>query len=254
VVGGANVNDCPASNSQLVLTSTQLTIQNQFSPNNINVRATIDPNPGGVIGNFQVRQADQVAATTIASNNGVMIVRAGNNNNSYSAAGAFAVAGSLGTFAGAALTANSFTHNGFRQDGAPFRRGTTVTPWYLECQSGVEETVQDCGAIPTYVLGVAQVSTTPNANSVLVITSGEVPISCSGGCVIGHTVCAGAAAGQVTDSGGTGPCSTGFLVGVVNRIAGTYRFPDNNLSSAASISFDQALSANLPAIVLLGRK
>jgi hypothetical protein len=84
--------------------------------------------------------------------------------------------------------------------------------------------------------------------------AGEVPVNSSNAAVVGHTVCAGATAGQVTDSGGTGACTTGFMVGVVNRISGTYILPENTSNNANGAGTNVSLSATLPSIILLGRK
>jgi len=219
------------------------------------IRGTADTSAGARTGFFVIRQGDQT--TTVAnvpqSVMGPMMIRAGNNSAPVTVDNAVTRAGTLALFAGAGFPGGAA--NGFLQEGAPFY-GTpgTSTQWHLQCQAGAEQAVANCSATPAYVLGVAQAIT---ATSVAVIYGGEVPISCPGGCTLGHTVCAGSTASVVTDSGGTGVCTTGFLLGVVNRTSGDYNLPNNaanGLGSGPDINVPVALSATLPSVVIISRK
>lgn len=92
-----------------------------------------------------------------------------------------------------------------------FLKGATVTLYNLLCSSGVDMTVTDCGANPQNWLGVALTTT----SSVSVAFEGLTLVNSSNATTIGHTVCAGATAGKVTDSGGITACVLGTQVGIV---------------------------------------
>lgn len=112
-------------------------------------------------------------------------------------------------------------------------KGTTVTQWNLQClQSAMK--VQDCGASPTNILGVAEVA---NSNTVQMTQDGQIPINASAGVTVGDTVCAGSTAGKVTDSGGTASCtnSQGIQLGIVIATAGTWKLGDGTSFTATAI-------------------
>jgi hypothetical protein len=259
LITGTGPNTCPAV-VNIAATNVSLGIGANNSPIDTFIRGNGDTSANARNGAFVIRQGDQ---TGIGLQNGPlaihgpMMVRAGNNGLPLStppSGNAGTQAGSLALYAGAGLGGPGAAANGMLQIGEVFYGTTTnSTLWHLQCQAGADQAVQNCGATPAYILGVAQNITT---NTVLVIFDGEVPVSCSGaGCTLGHTVCAGAAAGMVTDSGGTGPCTTGFLVGVVNRTTGTYALADNtNVGGASNTNLSVTLDANTAAIILISRK
>ena len=110
--------------------------------------------------------------------------------------------------------------------GQAFKQGTgSHTQWTLQCLDGTnQQTANDCGASPTSFLGVTDAHT---GSSVQVHTPPSItPIVASSAVTLGHTVCAGTTAGDVTDSGGTSPCSTGITVGVVVATSGAWTFAD----------------------------
>lgn len=122
-------------------------------------------------------------------------------------------------FRGGASTATTGVH-GLTWFAEPYFKGTTVTLWNLQCESA-SMTVADCGASPTTVIGIASNATTP----IFVVAYGTSPVNASAAVTLGHTVCAGTTAGQVTDSGGLTACTLGTEVGVVMAVAGTYNLP-----------------------------
>jgi hypothetical protein len=137
-------------------------------------------------------------------------------------------AGSVQVEAGGSSSNGS---NGLVQVVPSFAKGTTVTAGNLECFSSAM-TVADCGASPTNVIGVAQ--GTVSASPISVVTGGEVVVNSSNAATVGHTVCAGSTAGQVTDSGGTAACTLSTGIGVVAAISGTWTLPDGSSAAASS--------------------
>jgi len=119
----------------------------------------------------------------------------------------------------------------------------TVTQWFLQCPTASAMTVTNCAASPPVVVGVAM-----HASAVAVdvaVQESEIPIAADAAVTVGHTVCAGATAGKVTDSGGTLPCTTGRTIGHVIAITGTWpTFPDGTAFPT--------LSSTLP-LVKIGR-
>lgn len=98
------------------------------------------------------------------------------------------------------------------------------TQWNLQCPSGVSFTVNDCGAFPQNWLGVADIVGAFGISVSIHVIPSETPVNASAAVIVGHTVCAGATAGKVTDSGGTIGCTNaqGTTVGIVLAIAGTW--------------------------------
>lgn len=173
------------------------------------------------LGSVIVRGADQGSAAGSASVAGQVYIRGGN-----SAAASGGTAGSTEIAAGentgganpGLLTAvQAYTWS-----------VTSPTQYYLQCPSAVgAKAVADCGASPGNWIGVAQSVSARAVN--VIVPPFEAPIAASAGVTLGHTVCAGATAGEVTDSGGTGPCAPnqGTTVGVVEDIgSATYYFGD----------------------------
>jgi hypothetical protein len=107
------------------------------------------------------------------------------------------------------------------------RGAGSFTQWNLICfDPTYRQQAVPCGASPTNFLGVTDfVGTT--AVQVHVRPS-QTPINASAAVTLGHTVCAGSTAGQVTDSGGTVGCTAaqGITVGRVIATGGFYSLPD----------------------------
>lgn len=101
-----------------------------------------------------------------------------------------------------------------------FFGGGTNTLWNLQCESAAM-TVNDCGASPTTVIGIAANATSP----IVTVTYGVSPVNASAAVTLGHTVCASSTAGKVTDSGGLTACTLGTEVGIVMAVSGTYNLP-----------------------------
>lgn len=101
--------------------------------------------------------------------------------------------------------------------GNGFLAGATVTQWNWE-HITASFTVQDAGTTATDGFCVASNATSP----VYCIQEGLSPINATAAVTLGHTVCTGATAGKVTDSGGIGACTLGSQVGVVVATSGTY--------------------------------
>ena len=116
--------------------------------------------------------------------------------------------------------------------GSAYVKGATVTAFNLECESAAM-TITDCGALPTNWIGIAEVV---NSNTAQVMTLSQEFVNASAAVTLGHTVCAGSTAGQVTDSGGTGTCaySQGHQVGVVMAVAGTWTLYDGTTATAST--------------------
>jgi energy-converting hydrogenase Eha subunit C len=110
-----------------------------------------------------------------------------------------------------------------------YAQSGTVTQWNLECFTGTAKTVSDCAASPVNIAGVALSKSGAIQVAVAEMYS-DIPINASAAVTIGHTVCAGSTAGQVTDSGGTANCTVatqGVTIGTVVATSGTWTaFPD----------------------------
>lgn len=128
---------------------------------------------------------------------------------------------------------------GVGNSGNGYFAGATVTQWNLQ-HITASWTVQDSAANAADAIGVATNAATP----VLVIQNGNVPINASAAVTIGHTVCTGATAGKVTDSGGVAACTLGTSVGVVVATSGTYTVGSGTTTTSV------VLSTTLPLIAL----
>ena len=115
-------------------------------------------------------------------------------------------------------------HQGLLITTLSYVKGATNTQWNLQCGQSTQMQAQDCGASPTNILGVEEGAHT---STIVVANTGQVPINASAAVTLGHTVCAGSTAGEVTDSGGTGSCPAGqVMVGTVVATSGTWGYPD----------------------------
>jgi hypothetical protein len=112
-----------------------------------------------------------------------------------------------------------------------FHVGATATTGNIECFASQMQ-VQDCGASPTNVVGIlqGQASTSP----VTVVLQGMAVVNSSNSATVGHTVCAGSTAGEVTDSGGTSACTLSTGIGIVAATSGTWTLPDGSSAAASS--------------------
>jgi hypothetical protein len=176
-----------------------------------------------LLGSVIMRGADQGSAAGSASVAGQVYIHGGNNA---------AISG--GTAGSAEIAAGENTggaNPGLLTAVQAYTWSlTSPTQYYLQCPSSVgAKAVGDCGALPGNWIGVAK-SVSSRAVDVIVPPF-EAPIAASAGVTLGHTVCAGPTAGEVTDSGGTAPCSSvqGTTVGVVEDIgSATYYFGDGS--------------------------
>jgi hypothetical protein len=188
----------------------------------------------GVLGQGIFRGGDQTGTGGAFSGGGSALIRGGNN----AATNAGSEAGSVEIAPGMSNGATQGQQGLLILSDFYVKGGGTSTQWNLQCIVGTTAmTVNDCGATPPLIQGVAaQV----NANTVLTHTlSSQTPVNASAAVTVGDTVCAGATAGVVTDSGGTGQCTTGITVGNVLAVSGTYFLP---------ITGSVTLSTTLPLI------
>jgi hypothetical protein len=212
-------------------------IQSSTNPGIMYIQSGTD-NTTTSIGLMTVRGGD-ITGGSSAVNAGNNWIRAGNDasTSTSSAAGTVelssgAATGSTPGLQGLALIVESYAQTG------------TVTQWNLECFTGTAMTVDDCGASPTNIAGVA-LSKSGSVQVNVAAPPSEIPINASAAVTIGDTVCAGSTAGKVTDSGGTSPCTSGITVGTVVAISGSWpSFPDGT-------SFP-SLSTTLPLVRLTG--
>jgi hypothetical protein len=181
-----------------------------------------DASSSSALGNITVRGADQSGTGGASSAGGGAYLRGGNN----AATNAASEAGSL-IFSPGMSTGATQGEQGILMIHQPFVKGATVTMWNLECFTAAM-TVADCGANPGNIAGVAHYVGT---NTVLIHAwDSESPVNASAAVAVTHTVCAGATAGEVTDSGGTAACTAlqGIQVGIVIAVAGTWNLPDGS--------------------------
>jgi len=181
-----------------------------------------DASGNAALAGTTLRGANQTGAGGSSSQGGSVLITGGAN----AATNAASVGGSVMLKAGNSTGATSTGLPGLLTTLEPYLQGTTVTQWNLQCTSATAMTVADCGASPSNIVGVAfHLNTTVSVQ--VAVSESETPVNASAAVTVGHTVCAGTTAGQVTDSGGTGPCTTGRTVGMVLAISGTWpTFPD----------------------------
>ena len=172
-------------------------------------------NAGG--GTF--KGASILATGTSASTAGYGFLTGGNNSSTAVAN----LAGTVEVLAGQATGTSNAAHQGLHIFSGSWLKGTTVTAWNLQCSGATAETTQDCAASPANIIGVAA---NVGTIAVSVYDAGDSPINASAAVTVGDSVCAGTTAGKVTDSGGTGACSTGLTVGHVKAVSGAWTFPD----------------------------
>lgn len=179
------------------------------------------------------------------------LITAGNNQ----ASNLPSMAGGVEIIPGASTNATQGLQ-GLISLGPVYVKGTTVTLWNLQCESA-SMTVADCAATPNNWVGVAE---QVNTNTIQLFSTGQTFINASAAVTLGHTVCAGLTAGQVTDSGGTATCTNaqGSTVGIVMAVGGAWTLPDGTTVTATTtlplIQFNAAsrLSAGATTFDLLG--
>lgn len=204
---------------------------------NLTYGAGQDTNANNKLGSATVRGGNVNGSGGAASSGGDVVVTGGSNvaTNAASQGGNVAIIPGPSTGATQGL-------QGWLEIFHYYVKGATVTQWNGQCESA-SATVTDCGASPANgVIGVAQ---TVNTNTVLVkVAPSQSPINASAAVTLGHTVCWGSTAGQVTDSGGTAPCtnSQGAQAGIVMQVAGTKTLTDGTTV---------ALSTTLPLVAMI---
>jgi hypothetical protein len=231
VVGGG-AGACPTTQNTLQLAAN--TYENFVQSTATTFEGGSDGSSLGVLGQGIFRGGDQTGAGGAFSGGGSALIRGGNN----AATNAGSEAGSVEIAPGMSNGATQGQQGLLILSDFYIKGGGTSTQWNLQCIVGTTAmTVNDCGATPPLIQGVAaQV----NANTVLTHTlASQTPVNASAAVTVGDTVCAGATAGVVTDSGGTGQCTTGITVGNVLAVSGTYFLP---------ITGSVTLSTTLPLI------
>lgn len=186
-----------------------------------------DASANSALGKARVRGADQTGTGGASSQGGGAVVRGGNNaaTNAASQAGSVEITPGKSTGSTQGLQGLLTFNNVF------VKGGGTSTQWNLQCFTAAM-TVNDCAASPTSIAGVAD-SVGTNTVETHILGS-ETPINASAAVTAGHTVCAGTSAGQVTDSGGTAPCTTGFTVGIAIAVAGSWTLGDGATFTATT--------------------
>lgn len=185
-----------------------------------------DASANSALGGVTVRGANQTGAGGASSAGGGALVSGGSN----AASNTSSVAGSAEISAGQSTNATT-GQQGLMISTVSYAKGTTSTQWNLQCAQSTAMQTQDCGATPTTIIGVAE---SVGTNSVTVVYDGQTPINASAAVTLGHTVCAGSTAGQITDSGGTAACTSGATVGTVEATSGTWTYPDGTSFTAST--------------------
>jgi hypothetical protein len=205
------------------------TVENTISTTGTVFQGGQDASSAAALGGGTLRGADETGAGGAGSAGGSGIIRGGNN----AATNAASQAGSVEIIPGSSTGATQGLQGLLAISESYVKGGGTSTLWNLQCiVTTTAMTVNDCGASPSTVLGVAlQI----NANTVLIHTVGsQTPINASAAVTVGDTVCAGTTAGKVTDSGGTGPCTVGFTAGTVLAVSGTWNLPISGSVTAST--------------------
>jgi hypothetical protein len=168
------------------------------------------------------RGGDQTGAGGASSTGGGALVRGGNN----AATNASSQAGGIELLTGSSTGATQGLQGPFIAGIDYVKGGGTSTLWNLQCGTGSAMTVNDCGASPNNILGVAEAV---NSNTVVTLFGeGQTFVNASAAVTLNHTVCAGSTAGKVTDSAGTATCTNtqGETVGIVVATSGAWTLPD----------------------------
>ncbi len=190
-----------------------------------------DTSANSVLGSVTVRGANQTGTGGATSAGGGVLLEGGTN----AATNAASQGGSVQLLPGSS-TSGTVGLQGLLVQTVPYKQGATVTQWNLECESA-SLTVQDCGATPNNWIGIAELKVaTTTATVQVAVSPSQVPINASAAVTLGHTVCAGSTAGQVTDSGGTSTCSNtqGSTIGIVMATSGTWTYPDGTSFTAST--------------------
>jgi hypothetical protein len=211
------------------------TVQNFVTTASTIYQGGQDVSANAVLGSATSRGADETGAGGATSAGGSVTIRGGNN----AATNAASQGGSVEIIPGQSTGATQGLQGLLAISESYVKGGGTSTLWNLQCLVGTSAfTINDCGASPNTVLGVALAV---NANTVLIHTIGsQTPINASAAVTVGDTVCAGVTAGQVTDSGGTAPCTVGFTVGTVLAVSGTWNLPiSGNVTATTTLPIIQ---------------
>jgi hypothetical protein len=208
-----------------------------------------DASANSALGGATFRGANQTGAGGATSAGGGVFVEGGTN----AATNAASQGGSVEIFPGASTGATQGLQ-GLSVHGTIYvKGGGTSTLWNLQCLvAATAMTVNDCPATPETWLGVAEIV---GSNTVQMVKPGsQIPINASAAVTLGHTVCAGSTAGQITDSGGTATCTNaqGSEVGIVVATAGAWTLPDGTSFTATTtlplIQMTLAVRASLGAV------
>lgn len=147
-------------------------------------------------------------------------------------------AGSIEIIAGSSNNSGTNGQQGLIENLEQFPKDSgTATQFDLACLTATgTKTAQNCGVSPTAIAGVIYLQFgTGTPVLTLAVPPSEITINASAAVTVGHTVCAGTTAGEVTDSGGTGACPAGqLLVGSVEAITGSWTLPDGTVLTASS--------------------
>jgi hypothetical protein len=172
--------------------------------------------------------ANETGAGGASSQGGGALVEGGTN----AATNAASQGGGVELLAGASTGATQGLQ-GLVLWGDVYVTASTSTQWDLACFSAAM-TTKNCGASPSSWVGV--IETVGSNYNVVVSPPSLVPINASGAVTLGHTVCAGGTAGQITDSAGTATCTSaqGATVGVVAAVAGAWTLPDGTTFTAST--------------------
>jgi hypothetical protein len=231
VIGGG-AGACPTTDNTIFMASNAIT--DSVSTTGMTYQGGIDSSANSALGGIVTRGADETGAGGATSAGGSAIIRGGNN----AATNAASMAGSVELIPGLSTGATQGEQGLLAISENYVLGGGTSTLWNLQCiVTTTAMTINDCGASPSQIVGVAMAV---NANTVQVHSlASQTPVNASAAVTVGDTVCAGTTAGKVTDSGGTTPCTTGFTVGQVIAVSGTYVLP---------VSGSVTLSTTLPLI------
>lgn len=199
-------------------------MESNTATGSIKIQSGNDTNTATTAGLLTLRGHDITAGSTANSKGGNVLIRGGNDAGSI----ASALAGGVFIMAGAETGATQGVQ-GNTAIGTVYIKGATSTQWKVQ-QITSTNTVQD--AAISAVAGIVGVAEVVNTNSVQVLFEGQTFVVATAAVTVGHNVCMGATAGEVTDSS-TG-CAVGTKVGVVLDIANAHTLADGTSSTATS--------------------
>jgi hypothetical protein len=206
------------------------TLSNSTTTQTSTIQGGGDASANSILGGLTLRGADETGAGGATSQGGGTLIRGGNN----AATNAASQAGGIELLAGASTGATQGLQGPFIAGINYVKGGGTSTLWNLQCGTGSAMTVNDCGASPNNILGVAEAV---NSNTVVTLFGeGQTFVNASAAVTLNHTVCASGTGGKVTDSGGTATCTNaqGETVGIVIATSGAWTLPDGVTATAST--------------------